>query len=66
VLVVGVGNAGARIALEVSRFRRVILAGPRTGNLRRTFLGLDIHWWLWPIVTRLTSETRIDACFASA
>lgn len=59
VLVVGVGNAGARIALEVSRFRPTLLAGPRTGNLGRTFLGRDIHWWLWPIVTRLTLETRL-------
>ncbi len=58
VLVVGVGNAGGRIALEVSRFRQVALAGPRTGHVRRTFLRRDIHWWLWPVLTRLTSETR--------
>jgi len=59
VLVVGMGNAGARIALEVSRFRPTILAGPKTGNLGRTLLGRDIHWWLWPVVTRLTLDTPI-------
>jgi len=57
VLVVGAGNAGAQIALEVSRFRRVTLAGARTGHLGRTFLGKDIYWWLWPLLTRLTSDT---------
>lgn len=59
VLIVGVGNAGARIALEVSRFRPVVLSGPRTRHLRRRLLGRDIHWWLWPIVSRLTTETRL-------
>lgn len=57
VLVVGVGNAGSRIAREISRFRPVTLAGPRTAHWRRSFLGRDIHWWLWPIISRLTTET---------
>lgn len=57
VLVVGMGNAGARIALEVSRFRPVTLAGPRTTHWRRTLLGRDIHWWAWPFVSRLTTNT---------
>lgn len=58
VLVVGVGNAGGRIALEVSRFRPVTLAGPRIRNFPSRLLGRDIHWWLWPLVTRLSSSTR--------
>lgn len=59
VLVVGIGNAGGRIALEVARFRHVTLAGPRKRHLRRAFLGRDIHWWIWPAITRLHSETRV-------
>ena len=58
VLVVGVGNAGARIALEVSRYHPTILAGPRTRHLRRQLLGRDIHWWIWPVLSRLTTATR--------
>jgi putative flavoprotein involved in K+ transport len=57
VLVVGVGNAGSRIAREIARFRPVTLAGPRTAHLRRSFLGRDIHWWIWPIVSRMHSES---------
>jgi putative flavoprotein involved in K+ transport len=59
VLVVGMGNAGVRIALEVSKHRPVTLAGPRTRHLWRTLLGRDIHWWLWPVVRRLTTATRL-------
>jgi putative flavoprotein involved in K+ transport len=57
VLVVGAGNSGAQIALEVARFRPVTLAGAVPGHLRRSFLGRDIYWWLWPLFTRLTSDT---------
>lgn len=57
VLVVGVGNAGGRIALELSRFRPVTLAGSRMRNFPNRLLGRDIHWWVWPIVTRLSSST---------
>lgn len=58
VLVVGAGNAGARIALEVSRFRPVVLAGPTPRRLRRTLMGRDIHRWLMPVARRLTTDTR--------
>ncbi|MFN8669610.1 MAG: NAD(P)-binding domain-containing protein [Gemmatimonadaceae bacterium] len=58
VLVVGAGNAGARIALEVARFRPVVLAGATPRRLRRTLMGRDIHRWLLPVVRRLTNDTR--------
>ena len=59
VLVVGVGNSGAQIALELARFRKVWLAGRETGRLPRTLLGRDIYEWLWPVLTRLTVDTRL-------
>jgi putative flavoprotein involved in K+ transport len=57
-LVVGAGNSGAQIALELARFRRVWLAGTETGRIPRRLLGRDIYDWLWPVLTRLTIETR--------
>ncbi len=59
VLVVGAGNSGAQIALEVSRFRAVYLAGRRVGRLPRRFLGRDIHDWLWPVLSRLSRDRRL-------
>ena len=32
-LVVGAGNSGAEIAIELSRSRRVLLAGPKLGEI---------------------------------
>ena len=57
VLVVGAGNSGAQIALELARFRKVTLAGRSTGHLPRRILGRDVYRWVWPILTRLTSDT---------
>lgn len=51
-LVVGAGNSGAQIALELSRFRVVTLAGPDVGRLPRRILGLDVFRWLWPLFRR--------------
>ncbi len=48
VLVVGAGNSGAQIALELARYRKVWLAGPNTGHLPRRLLGRDIFDWIWP------------------
>jgi putative flavoprotein involved in K+ transport len=58
-LVVGAGNSGAQIALELARFRRVWLAGRETGHLPRRLLGRDIFAWLWPVCRRITADTRL-------
>jgi putative flavoprotein involved in K+ transport len=57
-LVVGAGNSGAQIAMELARFRDVRLAGSETGQLPRRLLGRDIYDWIWPVLTRLTLDTR--------
>ena len=59
VLVVGAGNSGAQIALELARFRKVWLAGRNTGHLPRRLLGRDLFDWLWPVMTRFTLDTRL-------
>jgi putative flavoprotein involved in K+ transport len=59
VLVVGAGNSGAQIALELARFRKVWLAGRNTGHLPRRVLGRDVFDWLWPVMRRATAETRL-------
>lgn len=58
-LVVGAGNSGAQIALELARFRKVWLAGRDTGHLPRRLLGRDIFAWLWPVLRRITAESRV-------
>lgn len=52
VLVVGAGNSGAQIALELARERRVWLAGRDTGHLPRRVLGRDVYDWIWPVMSR--------------
>lgn len=59
VLVVGVGNAGARIALEIARFRPTLLAGDRRRHWPARVLGRDIHWWLWPLLSRVSASSRL-------
>ncbi len=59
VLVVGAGNSGAQIALELAAAgREVILSGRDTGTLPRRLLGRDIYDWLWPTLMRPT----VDSC----
>jgi putative flavoprotein involved in K+ transport len=58
-LVVGAGNSGAQIALELARFRQVALAGRDTGHLPRRLLGRDIFDWIWPLMRRFTLDTRL-------
>jgi putative flavoprotein involved in K+ transport len=57
VLVVGAGNSGAQIALELSRVRNVTLAGRDIGRLPRRILGADVFRWLWPVFQRLNLDT---------
>lgn len=59
VLVVGAGNSGAQIALELARYRKVWLAGRDTGHLPRRLLGRDFFDWAWPLLTRATTETFV-------
>ena len=59
VLVVGAGNSGAQIALELARHRKVWLAGRDTGHLPRRLLGRDLFDWLWPVMHRFTLDSRI-------
>ena len=59
VLVVGAGNSGAQIALELARFRKVWLAGRSPGYLPRRLLGHDLFDWIWPVLSRASTDTRV-------
>jgi putative flavoprotein involved in K+ transport len=60
VLVVGAGNSGAQIALELAAAgRHVVLSGPDTGSLPRRLLGRDIYDWLWPTLMRPPVDTPL-------
>ncbi|MFN8573113.1 MAG: NAD(P)-binding domain-containing protein [Gemmatimonadaceae bacterium] len=59
VLVVGVGNSGAQIAMELGRTREVWLAGQEVGHAPRRLAGRDLYDWTWPILTRATVETAL-------
>lgn len=60
VLVVGAGNSGAQIALELAGAgREVLLAGRDTGSLPRRFLGRDIYDWLWPTLMRPSVDSAL-------
>jgi putative flavoprotein involved in K+ transport len=59
VLVVGAGNSGAQIALELARTRKVWLAGHESGRIPRRLFGRDIYDWIWPLMRRLSVDTRL-------
>ena len=48
VLVVGAGNSGAQIAMELGPTRKKVwLVGPHPGMYPRNFLGRDLFWWFY-------------------
>ena len=49
-LVVGAGNSGAQIAIELAKHRKVWLAGRNTGHMPRRVLGRDVFDWIWPVL----------------
>jgi len=58
VLVVGAGNSGAQIALELAQSGRVTwLSGRDTGSIPRQVLGRDVYDWLWWTVLRLSVDS---------
>lgn len=58
VLVVGAGNSGAQIAIDIAESgRKVWLSGRDTGHMKRTILGKDIFWWLWHTVFRVRADS---------
>lgn len=58
VLVVGAGNSGAQIALELaSAGRDVMLSGREVGALPRRLLGRDIYDWIWHTALRASADT---------
>jgi putative flavoprotein involved in K+ transport len=59
VLVVGAGNSGAQIALELARYRKVWLAGRDTGHAPRRLLGRDLFDWWWPVMRRFSLDTLV-------
>jgi putative flavoprotein involved in K+ transport len=59
VLVVGAGNSGAQIALELASDRTVWLSGRNTGHMPRRVLGRDLFDWLWPLMQRFSLDTRL-------
>lgn len=59
VLVVGAGNSGAQIALDLARSRKVWLAGRNTGYLPRRLLRRDLFDWIWPMLSRASTDTRL-------
>lgn len=59
VLVVGAGNSGAQIALELSASRDVWLSGPDVGRLPRRLLGRDIYTWLWPTILQVPTDSNV-------
>ena len=59
VLVVGAGNSGMQIALELASSRQVWLSGRNTGTIPRRLLGRDVYDWLWPTLMRPSVESWI-------
>ncbi len=56
VLVVGAGNSGAQIGIELAASKRTWLSGRDVGRIPQEVLGRPIHWWLYR--TRVLTATR--------
>jgi putative flavoprotein involved in K+ transport len=60
VLVVGAGNSGAQIALELAQSGRPTwLSGRDTGAIPRRVLGRDVYDWLWWTVMRASVDSWV-------
>jgi putative flavoprotein involved in K+ transport len=60
VLVVGAGNSGAQIALELAQSGRPTwLSGRDTGSIPRRVLGRDVYDWLWWTVLRPSVDSWV-------
>ena len=58
VLVVGAGNSGAQISLELAHSGHdTLLSGRATGALPRRLLGRDIFDWTWHTVLRTSTDS---------
>lgn len=68
VLIVGAGNSGVQIALELADRaggqHAVWLSGPDTGTLPRRILGRDVYHWVWPVL-RIRSTGWVGRLIAS-
>lgn len=63
VLVVGVGNSGAEIALELAPHRHVWLAGHETGYRPKNIAPLFKHLYWWLLHTALNADSKIGHRF---
>ena len=63
VLVIGAGNSGAQIALDLAKSRKVYLSGRETGALPRKIIGVDIYRFIWPTILSKTVETKMGQKF---
>jgi putative flavoprotein involved in K+ transport len=59
VLVVGSGNSGAQIALDIAPHRQVWLSGRKTGHIPRYIFGTDTFWWLMHTINYFTANTFV-------
>lgn len=57
VLVVGAGNSGVQIALDVAPGRQVWLSGHDLPHLPQRILGKDLFWWLCRTVFKLSTDS---------
>lgn len=61
VLVVGAGNSGTQISLELAEERQVYLSGPDTGRIPRTLFGRDIYRWIWPTLLHIPGDSWLGS-----